>query len=468
MFDPDPMGQDMTGTTSISAHSKLGGHLTHWLRRQWQEHPTRAWLLVGALILIWSGLGSISFNDKVPLDDWKHDLRADAAGYYVYLPAFFHHGWKANGYSEEMRRTIAGEGFLLDRQRDRVVTKYPIGTAMLQLPFFLVAELIEGPGATDGWTRTHHRAIEVAGSFYWAAGIILLALTLMARSGRKNGTIAVVLASISFGTNVYYYAFRSPGYSHIYSFFLVCAALYLIFSDRKEVLSRTRQMCFMAVVSLLFLVRHIDVLAVVALFALLWFEHPQVLRSPGYWWRQLLVGLVLALPQLAYWKHVHGKWIVQAYGNEGFSNWAHPYWSNVLFSPQNGIIPYAPVVCLIPLALLALWAIDRKHTMLLIALFVAVIYSFAAWHMWNFGCSYGMRPFVQYMPFLAIPLMALLLRIERWSPALFGGVVTLLALVSFVNYRALLQFDVCYVGEADDWIPYGRNLVKAFFGDVDL
>lgn len=439
--------------------------LPRWISTRWRDRPTQVWVCIGALLMLWAGLGSLNLHDKIPSDDWKHSLRSDAAGYYVYLPAFFHHGWKAHAYSDDMVRHIAGEGFQLDRQRDRVVTKYPIGTAMLQLPFFLMAEAIEGPGATDGWSRTHHRAIELAGIFYWVAGMILLALTLTVRYRGERGTIALVIAAISFGTNVFYYAYRFPGYSHIYSFFLISASIYIVYTDKKLRSNKTKQIILMILFSLIILIRHIDVLAVIALLTLVWFEHPTVLRSAGYWWQQLLIGFVLSIPQLAYWKHVHGKWVVYAYGDEGFANWADPEWALVLFAPENGILPYSPILVLMPIAMYFMWKNDSKYSVVVSMLFLLVIYSFAAWHVWHFGCSYGKRPFVQFMPFIAMPMMALLVYLHRNKPVLFGSLVTILVLVLFINYRLMLDYEGCFFGkEPWDWDHFGVSIARAFLG----
>ncbi|MFN3876180.1 MAG: hypothetical protein ACK4L7_09755, partial [Flavobacteriales bacterium] len=122
---------------------------------------------------------SIDFNDKVPLDDWKHDLRADASGYYICLPGLSHHGMRAAAVPDSLRE-VAGLGFSLDRERDRIITKYTSGPAILMAPFFLIAEAIEGFGATDGWSRTHHRLIEAGAILYWSLGLFLMLHALQA------------------------------------------------------------------------------------------------------------------------------------------------------------------------------------------------------------------------------------------------------------------------------------------------
>ena len=424
--------------------------------------------VAGLAFFLSFSISSIQFNDKIPLDDWKHDLRADAGGYYVYLPGFFHHGFKPSGVSEHLALVIAGNGFDRDTIADRIITKYPIGTALLELPFFGIAEMIEGPGSTDGWTRTHHRAIEVGGIFYWTLGLLFLALGLRERYGSSIGVAVLVLVCIAFGTNVFYYAFRAPGYSHIYSFFLVSLSYYAMVADHGRPMRPALRWTFLFANAFILLVRPIDLIAVLALYGLLFLDCPALLRKPRILLEQALVGVVVAFPQMLYWKYVHGSWLVYSYGDEGFTNWNKPYWAEVLMSPLNGLIPYAPVFVLLPFGLLFLWNRDRKQALLIGVLFVLVIYSFAAWHAWHFGCSYGMRPMVQYTPFLAILLWVLFDGLKRRYPAILHGLVPLLVLVAFVNYRAMLQYDVCYLWGDAQWMPYGRNLVEAFFGKVDF
>jgi hypothetical protein len=56
---------------------------------------------------------------------------------------------------------------------------------------------------------------------------------------------------------------------------------------------------------------------------------------------------------------------------------------------------------------------------------------------------------------------------RRW-PSVFHGALPVVFIVCFVNYRAMLQYGGCYVTEQWDWVPYGRNLLEAFFGHVQF
>lgn len=427
--------------------------------------PTLALVFFSLLFFFFFAKASIEFNDRIGLEDWKSDLRADAAGYYIYLPGTLHLGMRASSVSDSLLWK-GGNGFHLDLQKDRIITKYTFGTALLQLPFYLVAESLEGYGATDGWTRTHHRAIEVAGVFYWTAGLLLFLLAMRRWRPSVTGVAVVTLACIAFGTNSFYYAFRSAGYSHAYSFFLVALAIWCIHADQGRPMKKIRLRLFQLACALIIVVRPIDGLAVLALYALLWFEHPGLFRSWRTYTDQALIGLITAIPQLVYWHFVHGSWLVYSYGDESFINLATPLFDLVLFSPMNGLLPHAPAFFLLLPALVFLFAQRWRLALMLTVLFALLVYSFASWHAWHFGCGYGMRPAVEYTPFLGVALWLMFDALHRRWPAVFHGLAPLLVIICFVNYRAMLQYGGCYVTEQWDWIPYGRNLLEAFFGSV--
>lgn len=420
------------------------------------------WFLLAAFMAFfaWS---SIDTNSKVPLDDWKHDLRADASGYYIYLPGFFHHGMRAAGVTDSLRAAV-GLGFTIDREHDRLITKYTCGPAILMLPFFLIAEGITGWGATDGWSRTHHQAIEAGAIIYWSLGLYLLITALWRRRRTAPFVAALALGAIAFGTNTFYYAYRAAGYSHVYSFFAVCVAIHAVYADRGAVMRPAMRWLFLFACAFIVLIRPVDVVAVIALLGMLYLQHRSELRSPGFYLGGLIAGLIVVAPQLIYWKFAHGHWIVYSYGDEGFSNWASPWIAEVLIAPMNGLLPHAPALFLLPFGAVALWREDKRLAALLSVSILLILYSFAAWHAWAFGCGYGMRPFVQYTPFAALMIWFLLARLHERRPPLFWGLAPLLVLVCSVNYRAMLQYGTCYVWDAWDWLPYGRNLWEAFFG----
>ncbi|MBK9176305.1 MAG: hypothetical protein IPM46_08195 [Flavobacteriales bacterium] len=406
---------------------------------------------------------SLEYNDRIPLNDYRSTLRSDAAGYYIYLPGLFHHGFKASSLTDSIIAK-GGKGFEVDPNRDRIIIKYTYGTALFHLPFYLVAEAIEGFGQTDGWSRTHHRSIAVAGILYWCAGLFLLMLALRACWPSFLGPAALVIGGIAFGTNSFYYAFRSPGFSHSVSFFLAALALYALLIDTGGPWKPARRRLFILSNALLVCVRPVDGLLVVGNFGLLFLERPEQLRAWRTYIEQAVALLVLAAPQLMYWRFVHGTWLLDPYPEEGFTQWASPQYAPVLFAPRNGLFPNAPFLLLLPVALITLFQENRALGWLVLALFAVGLYSMASWRAWHFGCGYGLRPMVQYLPLLSIPLWIWSRRLHARRPRAFIVAFAVIALVCFVNYRAMLQFSSCYRWEEWDWTGFTGNLLEAFFG----
>jgi hypothetical protein len=441
-----------------------GMNLRGWVARLRAWCLSRAGILTGTLLFfLYFAYSSIGHHNKVELGDWKSTLRADASGYYIYLPGLFHHGFRTSEIKDEIAE-FAGHGFRIDRDNDRIVTKYTCGVAYFLLPGYLVAEMIEGYGVTDGWSRTHHQMVQITALVCWVLGLFFIGAALRRWWPTTHFIALLVLACVAFGTNSFYYAFRAPAYSHVYSFFLVGLALYTIYADAPGAMRRRMRVAFVAANALLVLVRPIDAIAVLALYALLWNRHPNVFRNPRLYLDQAVLGVVICLPQLAYWKFVHGSWLHYSYGGEGFSNWASPLFAEVFMSPWNGILPNAPVFLLLPLGIAVLFMRHRHVGMVLLVTFAAIIYSCAAWHHWQFGCGYGMRPLVQYTPFLAMGLWALFSHARcNWRRSWLIA-SPILVLICFVHYRAMLEYGTCYEGFWWQWDSYLRNYREAFMG----
>lgn len=422
--------------------------------------------LLPVALLAWGLSTSWEVNSLYPREEWRSDLRADAAAYYIYLPGLFQYGFDGTDLDPELPH-VAGNGFWLDSTNYRIRTKCLYGTALLELPFYLVAESSAGWGTTDGFAEEHRRGIETAAVFYWIAGLCFLGLALACWRASPLWALLFTVGCISFGSNVVYYALRQPGYSHIYSFFLVSVALWALVTGLLEGGSPARRWAFFFSCSLILMVRPIDLIAVSALYLWLFLKNRSVLMRLRFWVEQAIVFGLVALPQLLYWKIAFGSWIADSYGEEGFSNWYAPRVLKVLFAAMNGLLPYAPVLLLMPLGLLVLLREDRRLAWLFALIWPVVVYMCAAWWAWDFGCSFGCRPATQYMPFAAFAILPFFTRTDergvRWRFAL----IPILSLVVFMHFRAAMQVIPCFAGDGPwdyDW--FAANYVKAFLGSA--
>jgi len=209
----------------------------------------------------------------------------------------------------------------------------------------------------------------------------------------------------------------------------------------------------------------LDIIAVLGLYAWLALERPLLVSNWRWWALQAGATLVIFLPQLLYWRFAYGSLFTYSYGEEGFTRWASPELSKFLFAPMNGWLPNAPVLLLFPLGLVALWRSQRRVAVIIAGVLLLVVYACASWHTWNFGCAFGARPLVQYMPFVALAIHVFFSRTSaraaRWHTAL----IPLMAVIILLHHEAATTFDLCYPDVSPwDWGPYVGNLLHAVFG----
>ncbi|MFC2111294.1 hypothetical protein ACFLQ5_02460, partial [Bacteroidota bacterium] len=111
---------------------------------------------------------------------------------------------------------------------DKLITKYPYGVALLQLPFFIAAHYLSQPLGYDnnGFSIIYHKAIDIASVFYFLLSLLLMSSFL--RNYFKQSFVILILFLMFSGTNLYYYSIVETGMSHIYSFFAFALFLYSI------------------------------------------------------------------------------------------------------------------------------------------------------------------------------------------------------------------------------------------------
>lgn len=400
--------------------------------------------------------------------NWKSDIWADRAGYFVYLPATFLHGFDISSFPEKIDEKT-GYGFVLDPATGKVTTKYTCGVAMLLTPFYIPTHLLANLFHLDeagGFGPVYHKMIGLAAIVYLILGLWFLNrfLSNYLRPEVRYFTLFFIYA----GTNLLYYTVDDPMMSHVYSFFLFCLFLYSIrkFYEGDRSLSWFLLLSFSVALSALIRPTNILILGLFFLWDLKsWRDFGQRIRfffKPVYFISFVVVLLVVFLPQLIYWKYLTGSWIFYSYGNEGFRNWASPRFAEVWFSTLNGLFLYNPLYLVI-LAGITWMIIRRKRNgILLLAIFLAVSYLCAAWKTWYFGCSYGQRSFVEYTAILALPFGMLLesvLDSRRWWVT---GLVSLVVVgFSFYSIRMIYGYERCFFGSTWDGGQFLRQLEKS-------
>lgn len=346
----------------------------------------------------------------------------DGLGYYQWLPAIF-----VTGDFDLMPWT-----HLIAQHKG--ISLFTCGVAVLQLPFFLLAQvgvwLFGYPGT--GYTPAHVVALMAATATYAGLGSVL-AFRLARRFSNTPSALLAALA-IYAGSNLFYYATQEPLMSHVYSFFLVvlfcwCSLRVLDGPGSRHV--------FLAVFSgaLMVLVRQLNV--VVFLFPL-WMAIASKDGLKGAW-RNLrsrraafMTGLVLGLLpwvlQSVYWQYITGSWYANGYAFKGeHFEFGKMVPGMVLFSPHNGWLVYSPIFLLALGSLLVnSWRNTGPSRPILLVLCM-LVFLYSAWWCWWLGGAYGYRGLIDLYGLLAIPLAWFFRGVFRgsWSLRIFVTLVLL-------------------------------------------
>lgn len=382
---------------------------------------------------------------------WKDIIASDGKGYYAYLPALFIYKDSQFGFHDSIEKKyyspMTWSEYRVQDGAGGTVNKYFIGTALLQLPFFLAGHLIATGTAApvDGYSFPYQCMINLAGIFYALAGLWMIR-NLLKGYGIKPLPQSLTLLAIAFGTPLFYYAVIEPSMSHVYSFMLVSA---FIISAKKLIdqgISGKRIFLLSLITGLLLLVRPVN--------GILLFSLPFLAGSREQWNKRvtdsrqhffgILAGSAIVLTflclQSTAWFVQCGRYFVYAYGNERIE-WLQPHMLDFLFSYKKGFFLYTPV------ALLALFGLNyfiKEKRWLIVswsAFILVVVYVLSSWNVWWYGGSFSQRAMIEYLPFFAIPFALLLnnsgktIRISASTTAI---VLILLCQFQTMQYRYYL------------------------------
>jgi len=398
---------------------------------------------------------------------WKSELWADRAGYYIYLPATILYGYDVSKAPEKIHEKT-GYGFWLDYNTGKIETKYPYGVAILLSPFFVathITSLALNIPEEGGFSPLYHRMIDVAAVIY-----LILALMLLRKVLQRYFSPMVQYLTLFFiyaGTNLFYYTLDDSSMSHVYSFFLFSLFLFALvrFLDNRKY-GYYILMVFAGSLAVVTRPTNILLFSLFFLWELTSFrsfvDRLKLFFKPAYLITFLVVLFLVLLPQLLYWKYLHGTYIAYTYGEEGFINWQNPYLLEVWFSPVNGLFSYSPLVLLMLAGIVLMIAKRRPNGWLALVIFLIVSYICASWQTWYFGCSFGQRSFVEYYALFSIPLGFLIQwAIEKKGYLMTAIVLCLLIFFSWFNYRLTHSYQKCFFGATWDWDNYCRQLDRA-------
>lgn len=409
----------------------------------------------------------LAFNrhSRSGIYNYHSQIWADKAGYYMYLPATFKYRFDASQFPDSID-VKTGDGFTIDRSRNKVVTKYTSGVAIMQLPFYLLADLLAEPLGfkRDGFSQIYHWSIDLSASFYLALGMFFLWLFLEKRY--KPKIVLLTLASLFLATNLLYYVTVDSGLSHVYSFALFAFSLY--FFQKTKYLQNSNFATYLKFglsAGLIALIRPTGVLFLTCFLFLdvnkLEEVKDRLLKLVNF--KAILPlalgAFVIILPQLLYWNDVFGSYVAYSYQDEGF-NWLNPQIASVFFQPYNGLFLYTPLYLLVLISIVAMIRKRVHNGIYLLALFTAITYVFASWDSWWFGCAFGARSYVEYLTIFSIPLSFALSKVFEAKKWVRSALVLTLLLFAAYNLKMIYSFGGCFYGsKCWDWPAYVELLL---------
>jgi hypothetical protein len=297
--------------------------------------------------------------------------------------------------------------------------KYSIGPSILWMPFYTWTHLLL---RNDGYSFPYQFIIGLSSVFYVITGLILLYRLLI--TWTKPLIAAMTIALIALATHLLFYGAVDPVNSHGVSFFAATLFLTLLFQKDFTLAG--------AALGLIALIRPQD-----AIYGLLFLPFINLKTLFVF-----LIGFFLIFfPQMFIWFTFSGNPFVSPYftGGEYFS-FLNPHLFTVLFSLENGLFVYTPLIIISLLGYVRSWKKQQvyKWTTLLI-LFISW-YTIASWSTWTQGASYSGRMFVGMLPIVAIALSKLLTHLSQKILTPFFIFLVFLIPLGGINAILILYF----------------------------
>jgi hypothetical protein len=393
--------------------------LFYFRRRQGKLFPNRSWKYFFLALTIFTATLSIIYHTEHPIPP----IWSDGLGYYSYLPSYliYHDLSMESLYSPtrlyDYPSTSSGsdlhdgEGFIRYPATGRYLIKYPMGTAVLIFPFFLLGHLLAPlVGSTpDGFSLVYQFAVGIASVFYMLAGLVLIFKILIRYFSSK--VVAATLLSLFLGTNLLAYAAVEISLSHIYAFFLICLLLFLV--PRWYAAPTLMNTFFLGIVSgLIPLVRNPNAVFLVFLPLYGITNWGSLKKRARFLWQiknkvffLMVVTFLVFSPQFLIWKIATGQFLVSTYtfSFERFY-FLSPQILKVLFHLHHGLFLWTPILLF---SVFGFWNMKGPLKAYLLPIAVCLLlhlYVVSSWYLWYFAWSFGHRAFVDELGLFALPL----------------------------------------------------------------
>lgn len=358
-------------------------------------------------------------------------FESDTRGYYGYLPALLifndtsHEKSHAAEIKNGMNPDLPQFHLSLTKSGDKIIRCFS-GVATLQLPFFGMACLTAWvfQQDVDGYGFIFRLFFHIGGVFYFLLALLLARRFLnqfFVETKKWNGFYFILLV---FASTIWFYSYQTPGFSHVYSFFLFTAFANSVLALKKK--KSNWNFCLLAIsLGFIALVRPTNLVVVLLIPFLLQSKEETLLFFRALFSNRaqaLLFGSLCFVSigsiQLFLWKWQTGNWIATAYAGEGFQ-FFHAYFIETLFSFRIGLFLHTPILILSVVASFFYFR-NRSFQALFFVLYALVnTWIISSWWCWDYESPFGNRAFTEHFFFLSLPLFYFLYRFPKttlfWS-----------------------------------------------------
>lgn len=375
-------------------------------------------------------------------------LDGDAKDYYSYLKAIF--------IDKNLGHQETGPWYIIQTPTG-TINVHTVGVSLLLLPFFFIGYVWASwfGYEINGLSAPFEKMISIGALFYALMGLYFIR-KLLIKLNIKDTAIAAAILLIFFGTHLFNYGLNEPGMSHVYSFGLISAFLYLSYQvfnsgERKYFISAA------FVLGLIVLVRPINgiVLGIVPFWSNSFKEFIERMRVVFFQKTKTMIiaGVVFKLTiliQSFVWLAQNGKMMQWSYKDNGLYFFS-PNTLKMLFGFNSGFFIYTPLCLLLMFGFVPLFKENSYKFFSLFLFLIFVFYLFSCHWAYTYFDGLSIRPMVDFMAVFAVVGAKLISSVQGKF-----GTVTVSALGLFL----VLNLITCYQYKAGILPPASMNYEK--------
>lgn len=337
------------------------------------------------------------------------------------------------------------------------INVHTIGVSLLLLPFFAIACVWAQLSGyeVNGLSEPFEKMISLGALCYALIGLYFIR-KLLVKQKTRDKVIAIVILLIFFGTNLLNYTINEPCMSHVYSFTLISAFLYLSYqifntTDKKYLI-------YTAIVfALILLVRSIN--GIVIFILPLWTNSlaefrekiKTIITDKSNLTKAVVLFTAILMIQSMVWLFQNGKLIQWTYKDNGLYLLS-PNTLKMLFGFNAGFFIYTPLCFLLLFGLIPMFKNQRYKFFVLSAFLLFVFYLFSCHWAYTYFDGLSIRALVDFYAVFALLGAILLNKLTTIKVKSLTG--------AGIALTVIFNLLFCYQYKAGILPPAGMNYAK--------